>query len=109
MSTDAAYLPAPLPAGADSSNSNLLDSTSFFIRASLVAAEQSPDPKTGENVYPTVKTPTGANATAGEVIQTPERLRHLDGKPGALCIFAKLSVRLPGVFRLKFTLYETAQ
>lgn len=62
-----------------------------------------------ESPYPTVKTPTGADATAGETIQTPERLRHLDGKPGALCIFAKLSVRVPGVYRLKFTLYETAK
>lgn len=88
--------------------SDLMDSTSFFIRASLVAAEPTPGAENGE-LYATVKTSNGADATAGEVIQTPERLRHMDGKPGALCIFAKLSVRLPGVFRLKFTLYETAQ
>lgn len=88
--------------------SDLLDSTTFFIRASLVAAEPTVQ-EDNKEVYAAVKTPTGADVTAGEVIQTPERLRHMDGKPGALCIFAKLSVRLPGVFRLMFTLYETAQ
>lgn len=87
--------------------SDLLDSSQFFIRASLVGAEPTAN-EDGKPSYPTIKTPTGADATAGEMIQTPERLRHLDGRPAALCIFPKLSVRLPGVFRLKFTLYETA-
>ncbi len=59
--------------------------------------------------FPPVKTPTGAEATAGETIQTPEKLKGLDGRPGALVVFAKLSVRVPGVFRLKFTLYETSE
>ncbi|ORX37780.1 velvet factor, partial [Kockovaella imperatae] len=46
---------------------------------------------------------------AGEVIQTPERLAGLDGKPGSVVVFAKLNVRVPGTFRLKFTLYETSE
>ncbi|KLT46245.1 hypothetical protein CC85DRAFT_281897 [Cutaneotrichosporon oleaginosum] len=86
---------------------DLLDSTQFFIRASLV----SKDPVSydeGKPCYQPQVTQSGAEATAGDVIQTPERLRHMDGTPGALCIFAKLSVRLPGPFRLKFTLYETS-
>nr|XP_018260373.1 uncharacterized protein I303_07291 [Kwoniella dejecticola CBS 10117]OBR82531.1 hypothetical protein I303_07291 [Kwoniella dejecticola CBS 10117] len=92
----------------------LLESTSFFIRATIVSASavKVPFPDHGlpsilEPYYPAVKTPTGADATTGEVVQTPEKLRLLDGKPGALCIFAKLSVRVPGVFRLMFTLYDT--
>jgi hypothetical protein len=89
--------------------SQLLDSTSFFIRASLVAGEPSSPNEVTANAeqYAAIRTPTGAEPTSGEVIQTPERLKHLDGTPGALCIFPKLSVRLPGVFRLKFTLFET--
>lgn len=82
----------------------LVESTSFFIRVSIVH----PTPaQNGE--YDIVRTPTGAEASTGEVIQTPERLNGLDGKPGAVVIFAKLSVRMPGVFRMKFTLYETSE
>ena len=79
----------------------------FFIRASIVH----PQPLDSEspNTYTPVKTPTGAEASAGEVVQTPERLRGLDGHIGQLVIFAKLSVRMPGVFRLKFTLFQTSE
>ncbi|KAI9638964.1 velvet factor, partial [Dioszegia hungarica] len=45
----------------------------------------------------------------GETIQTPEKLRLLDERQAALCVFAKLSIRMPGMFRLKFTLYETSK
>jgi hypothetical protein len=91
---------------ADNSDASfLLDHTSYFIRATIVQSNPAPTPH-GMS-YPIVKTPTGADATAGEAIQTPERLKGLDGQPAALCIFAKLSVRAPGVFRLMFTLYET--
>ncbi|WWC95771.1 hypothetical protein V866_002637 [Kwoniella sp. B9012] len=95
---------------------HLLESTSFFIRATTVAATpvKVPFPDHGlpsilEPYYQAIKTPTGADATTGEVIQTPEKLRLLDGKPGAICIFAKLSVRVPGIFRLMFTLYDTTE
>ena len=81
--------------------------TRFFIRASIVH----PQPLDSDlpNTYTPVKTPTGADASAGEVVQTPERLRGLDGHIGQLVIFAKLSVRMPGVFRLKFTLFQTSE
>ncbi len=84
----------------------LFEATTYFIRASIVHAQSIITP-TGEEDYLPVKTPTGADATAGEVIQTPEKLKGLDGVYGALVIFAKLSVRVPGIFRLKFTLYNT--
>ncbi|KAK8849611.1 hypothetical protein IAR55_004946 [Kwoniella newhampshirensis] len=94
----------------------LLESTSFFIRASIVAAKPIDVPvpdhrssSTSEPSFPPIKTPIGADATTGEVIQTPEKLRLLDGRIGALCIFAKISVRVPGVFRLLFTLYDTTE
>lgn len=85
-----------------------MESTKYFIRASIVH----PQPMIndlGEEDYLPVKTPTGSDATAGEVIQTPERLKGLDGQYGFMAIFAKLSVRMPGIFRLKMTLYETTE
>jgi hypothetical protein len=81
--------------------------TKFFIRASIVHPQ--PVDSSSPPVYALVKTPTGADASAGEVVQTPERLRTLDGGAGQLVIFAKLSVRMPGVFRLKFTLFQTGE
>ncbi|OWZ61848.1 hypothetical protein AYX14_06091 [Cryptococcus neoformans] len=102
----------------------LLESTSFFIRATTVASDPltsasatsftpslfSSEPLTHTGpTYAPVKTPLGADATTGEVIQTPEKLRLLDGRMAALCIFAKISVRVPGIFRLKFTLFETTE
>jgi len=88
--------------------SDLLDSTAFFVRVSIVQSNlgQTTDPYTSYQ-YASVKAPNGLEAATGEIIQTPERLKKLDGRSGSLCIFAKLSVRVPGVFRLKFTLYET--
>lgn len=106
------------------STRQLLESTSFFIRATTVASDPltsasatsftpslfSSEPLTHTGpTYAPVKTPLGANATTGEVIQTPEKLRLLDGRMAALCIFAKISVRVPGIFRLKFTLFETTE
>lgn len=90
--------------------SDLLESTCYFIRVSIVHPHSVPAKSPAVSArYETVKTPTGADATAGEAIQTPEKLKQLDGLPGALCIFAKLSVRVPGVFRLQFTLFETSK
>lgn len=102
----------------------LLESTSFFIRATTVTSDPlTPASPTSFNpslfsskplthagpTYAPVKTPLGADATTGEVIQTPEKLRLLDGRMAALCTFAKISVRVPGIFRLKFTLFETTE
>ena len=84
----------------------ILESTSFFIRASIVAAD--PDPPDSDH-FATVKTATGQDATAGETIQTPEVLKAMDGLPGSVVVFAKLSVRIPGRFRLRFTLFESSE
>lgn len=90
--------------------SELLESTAFFVRVSIVNTnpEQLTDSYANYQYSP-VKTPNGSEAATGEVISTPEKLKKLDGRPGALCIFAKLSVRVPGVFRLKFTVFETSE
>ena len=86
-------------------HSELLESTAFFMRASLVQAQ----PEITEPIYPPILIPSGQDAASGDLIQTPERLKLLDGTQAALCVFAKLSVRMPGIFRLKFTLFETSE
>ncbi|KAL7425099.1 hypothetical protein Q5752_000787 [Cryptotrichosporon argae] len=95
-----------------SASSDILDSACFFIRASLVDPDPAPDPAppgdAGDGGYDGVRMPGGGDATAVEIIQTPEKLKDMEGETVFMCIFAKLSVRLPGVFRLKFTLFETA-
>jgi hypothetical protein len=63
----------------------------------------------GRQDYVVIKTPTGYEATAGEAVQTPEKLKMLDGSFGYIVCFAKLSVRVPGIFRLRFTLYEATR
>ncbi|WVO23216.1 uncharacterized protein IAS62_004563 [Cryptococcus decagattii] len=110
--------------GREVTTEQLLESTSFFIRVTTVASDPltsvsptsfSPSPFSSEPLthagptYASVRTPLGADATTGEVIQTPEKLRLLDGRVAALCTFAKVSVRVPGIFRLKFTLFETTE
>lgn len=89
--------------------SDLLETTEFFIRVSIVHNVPEQPDSYGNYQYSPVITPNGLDAATGEVIQTPEKLKNVDGRPGALCIFAKLSVRVPGVFRLKFTLFDTAE
>lgn len=82
----------------------------YFIRASIVHPQPSNDAGSSMAVdYPLVRTPAGAEASAGEVVQTPENLRGLEGKASRMVIFAKLSVRMPGIFRLKFTLFNTSE
>ena len=90
--------------------SELFESTAFFVRVTIVHSDpgQLSDINTNYQYSP-VKTPNGLDATTGEVIQTPEKLKKLDGRLGALCVFAKLSVRVPGIFRLKFTLHESTE
>ena len=87
--------------------SSYLEHTPYFIRASIV--HSSLQPSAHGPRYHRIQTPTGADASAGESIQTPERLKGLDGHTTALAIFAKLSVRVPGIFRLMFTLFESGE
>jgi hypothetical protein len=67
-----------------------------------------PQPSVVET-YPELKLPNGMDATTGESLQTPERLKDMEGVEGAFCIFGRLSIRMPGLFRLRFTLYQTVE
>lgn len=49
----------------------------------------------------------GAVATTGETTQGLDKLQDLEGKFSAFGVFGKLSIRVPGIFRLRFELYET--
>ncbi|KAJ9094415.1 hypothetical protein QFC21_005954 [Naganishia friedmannii] len=71
-------------------------------------SEFSPNRKHGQ-IYQELRLPAGQEATTGEATQTPEKLQDLEGKEGAFCVFGRLSIRMPGQFRLRFVLYETTQ
>ncbi|KAJ9119566.1 hypothetical protein QFC22_003275 [Naganishia vaughanmartiniae] len=100
-----------------SSISEMLVHHHFFMKAILVAphpdfvmngAELSPTCKHGQ-LYQELRLPAGQEATTGEATQTPEKLQDLAGREGAFCVFGRLSIRMPGQFRLRFVLYETTQ
>jgi len=57
--------------------------------------------------YEERKLAQGADATTGETTQGLDQLQDLQGTMGVFAVFGKLSVRVPGVFRLRFELYET--
>lgn len=86
----------------------------FFMKAILVAP-QLDFPVEGADLSPRrqyspqyheLRLPAGQEATTGEATQTPEKLQDLEGKEGAFCVFGRLSIRMPGQFRLRFILYE---
>lgn len=89
----------------------------FFMKAVLVAPqpEYTLDPvdlsptRKYLPVYQELRLPAGQEATTGEATQTPEKLQDLEGKEGAFCVFGRLSIRMPGQFRLRFILYECTQ
>jgi hypothetical protein len=58
--------------------------------------------------YEERKLAQGAVATTGETVQGVDKLQDLSGRPGAFSVFGKLSVRVPGVFRLRFEMFETS-
>jgi hypothetical protein len=59
--------------------------------------------------YHELRLPAGQEATTGDPTQTPEKLQDLEGKEGAFCVFGRLSIRMPGQFRLRFILYESTR
>ena len=83
-------------------------STKYVIHVSIVHP-QSVTRILGEYDYLPVKMPTGSDAAVGEVMQTPDSLRGLEGHIGLMVIFAKLSVKMPGIFRPKMTLYQNME
>lgn len=89
----------------------------LFMKAILVAphpeftmnlSDFSPTRKQS-HIFQELRLPAGQEATTGEATQTPEKLQDLEGKEGAFCVFGRLSIRMPGHFRLRFVLYETTQ
>lgn len=98
------------------SASEILEDTHLFVRVNLVARLSSSDPSTipadhdpSVPYYPEVRLPQGIAATTGESLQTPEKLLDLEGNEGVFCVFGKLSIRMPGVFRLRFVVYNTIE
>jgi hypothetical protein len=85
--------------------------SSVRLRAIVVSATPtSRDQSTGTydpHDYEERKLAQGADATTGETTQGLDQLQDLQGIMGVFAVFGKLSVRVPGVFRLRFELYET--
>ncbi|CAO3633295.1 unnamed protein product [Cunninghamella blakesleeana] len=77
-------------------NYNILHSPYFFLYATL----------TGINDDTDLYLHHGHRTTAGSVVQSLHRLKYNDNKDGGFFVFADISVRLEGRYRLKFTLFE---
>ncbi|KAI9299795.1 velvet factor [Cunninghamella echinulata] len=75
---------------------NILHSPYFFLYATL----------TGINDDTDLYLHHGHRTTAGAVVQSLHRLKYNDNKDGGFFVFADISVRLEGRYRLKFTLFE---
>ncbi|KAG0170826.1 hypothetical protein DFQ30_001954 [Apophysomyces sp. BC1015] len=69
----------------------------FFLYATLATND-------GEELHFS----NGTKTTAGSVVQSVHKLKDIDNKDGGFFVFADISVRLEGLFRLKFTLFEIA-
>lgn len=48
----------------------------------------------------------GNRTTAGSVVQSLHKLKDTNNSEGAFFIFADISVRIEGIFKLKFTLFQ---
>ncbi|KAI7872058.1 velvet factor-domain-containing protein [Spinellus fusiger] len=48
----------------------------------------------------------GNRTTAGQMVQSLHKLKDVDNKDGGFFVFADISVRLEGFYKLKFTLFE---
>ncbi|KAI8086073.1 velvet factor-domain-containing protein [Halteromyces radiatus] len=68
----------------------------FFLYATLVT-------ETGDEDLTFLES---ARTTAGTTVQSLHRLRDCDNDEGAFFIFADVSIRMEGFFRLRFTLFE---
>ncbi|KAG0181397.1 hypothetical protein DFQ29_008454 [Apophysomyces sp. BC1021] len=70
----------------------------FFLYATLMDAK-------GENDLPFFN---GNRTTAGAVVQSLHKLKDTNNKDGGFFIFADISIRLEGFYKLKFTMFEIA-
>ncbi|KAI9028277.1 velvet factor-domain-containing protein [Phycomyces nitens] len=74
----------------------LLYNPYLFVYATLT------DPKTESDL----DFMNGNRTTAGQMVQSLHKLKDVDNKDGGFFVFADISVRLEGFYKLKFTLFE---
>ncbi|KAI8987540.1 velvet factor-domain-containing protein [Mycotypha africana] len=91
--------PPPIVQLHRSNNTNFNDyhiSANFFLHATLANANDHSD----------IHYVNGNRTTAGSVVQSLHKLKDTSNSEGAFFIFSDISVRIEGVFRLKFTLFQ---
>ncbi|KAG2210304.1 hypothetical protein INT47_003289 [Mucor saturninus] len=72
------------------------NSANFFLHATLVNALDNSDLHCANN----------NRTTAGSVVQSLHKLKDTNNAEGAFFIFADISIRIEGIFKLKFTLFQ---
>ncbi|KAI8082964.1 velvet factor-domain-containing protein [Halteromyces radiatus] len=77
---------------------NFLHNPYFFLYANLTSITDDTD----------LYIHHGHRTTAGAVVQSLHKLKDTDNNDGGFFVFADVSVRLEGNYRLKFTLFEIA-
>lgn len=71
-------------------------SANFFLHTTLAHVSD----------YSDIHCSNGNRTTAGSVVQSLHKLKDTNEAEGAFFIFADISIRVEGIFRLKFTLFE---
>ncbi|KAI9355465.1 velvet factor-domain-containing protein [Pilaira anomala] len=72
------------------------NSANFFLHTTLVNSVDDSD----------LNYANGNRTTAGSVVQSLHKLKDTNNSEGAFFIFADISVRIEGIFKLKFTLFQ---
>ncbi|KAI8640583.1 velvet factor-domain-containing protein [Parasitella parasitica] len=72
------------------------NSANFFLHTTLANASDDSD----------IHDVNGIRTTAGSVVQSLHKLKDTNNTEGAFFIFADISIRIEGVFKLKFTLFQ---
>ncbi|KAI8809079.1 velvet factor-domain-containing protein [Cladochytrium replicatum] len=75
-----------------------LEDSYYFLYASLIA------PDSGDELHFLRDGKT--RSTTGSMVSSLYRLKGIDGKDGVFFVFPDLGVRMDGLYRLKFSLYE---
>ncbi|EPB87582.1 hypothetical protein HMPREF1544_05564 [Mucor circinelloides 1006PhL] len=91
--------PPPIVQLHQSNNMNFNDyqnSANFFLHTTLANANDNSD----------IHYVNGVRTTAGSVVQSLHKLKDTNNTEGAFFVFADISIRIEGVFKLKFTLFQ---
>ncbi|GAA5815944.1 hypothetical protein MFLAVUS_009463 [Mucor flavus] len=72
------------------------NSANFFLHTTLVNSIDDSD----------LHYANGNRTTAGSVVQSLHKLKDTNNAEGAFFIFADISIRIEGIFKLKFTLFQ---